>query len=110
MSSTGGPESELHDARRRELIQALDDALSTNMIRPTAWACLWLSDIQKLEDLLAQAQRSSIMIGAFLEAIETTTKIVPTWCQRKGAPTAASTPQDPSIPRSEPARDQASLS
>ncbi|KAF2184435.1 hypothetical protein K469DRAFT_709186 [Zopfia rhizophila CBS 207.26] len=39
-----------------ELLQALNDALPANTIRPTTWACLWLYDINKLVDLLALAQ------------------------------------------------------
>jgi hypothetical protein len=37
MASTDGPTAEFDDLRRKELLKALQDALSTD-IRPTAWA------------------------------------------------------------------------
>jgi hypothetical protein len=79
MASTGGPEAEFHDPRRQELLQALNDALSTN-IRPTTWACLWLSDIDELQHILAlaQAQRTLPLVRSHFEAIEVNARIVPT--------------------------------
>jgi hypothetical protein len=78
MASTGGPEAEFDNPRRTELLEALKDALLTDTIRPTAWACLWLSDIDKLENLVAQSQASPIPIKATLEYIESQARIVPT--------------------------------
>jgi hypothetical protein len=40
MASTNGPTAEFNDLHRNELLQALQDALSTDTLRPTAWACL----------------------------------------------------------------------
>jgi len=77
IASTGGPEAEFQDPRRRELLQALKDALYTE-IRPTASACLWLCDIDKLEDIVAQTQAQTTYVRSFFEAIEAQARIVPT--------------------------------
>ncbi|KAF2184436.1 hypothetical protein K469DRAFT_688896 [Zopfia rhizophila CBS 207.26] len=97
MASTGGPEAEFHDPRRRELLQRLSDALPTDTIRPTSWACLWLCDIDKLEDLLVQAQTTPTTLALAFEGVEVA-KIVPTWTQRKRPASTVSTPQNPSTP------------
>ncbi|KAF2189132.1 hypothetical protein K469DRAFT_701685 [Zopfia rhizophila CBS 207.26] len=97
MASTGGSEAEFHDPRRQKLLRALNDALP-GTIRPTAWACLWLSDIDSLANLVAQAQVSPLAFVGFFESIEISTRIVPTWTQRKRPASAASTPQNPSTP------------
>ncbi|KAF2180121.1 hypothetical protein K469DRAFT_753606 [Zopfia rhizophila CBS 207.26] len=97
MASTDGPEAEFHDPRRRELLQALNDALPP--LRPTAWACLWFCDIDKLEELLALAQTMPAVAVAFFEGTEVSARIVPTWTQRKRPASAASTPQNPSTPQ-----------
>jgi hypothetical protein len=67
ITSTRGPEVELHDPRRRELLQALNDALSADTIRQTAWACLCLCDVDKLVDLLALAQTSLLLRWPFFQ-------------------------------------------
>ncbi|KAF2177893.1 hypothetical protein K469DRAFT_754850 [Zopfia rhizophila CBS 207.26] len=99
MASTGGSEAEFHDLRRRELLQALSDALPTDIIRPTAWACLWLSDIEKLKELLAEAQKKPTAMVILFEGMEVLARIVPTWTQRKRPASAASTPLQPSTPQ-----------
>ncbi|KAF2188326.1 hypothetical protein K469DRAFT_703833 [Zopfia rhizophila CBS 207.26] len=99
MASTGGSEAEFHDPRRRELLQALNDALPANTIRPTAWACLWLCDIDKLVDLLALAQTTPTATLFIFEGVEVSARIVPTWTQRKRPASAASTPLQPSTPQ-----------
>ena len=81
MASINGPEAEFHDTHRKELLQALKDALPAKSIRPTAWACLWLGDLDKLEDFLALAQRKPVdatMAAYSLESVEVTARIVPT--------------------------------
>jgi hypothetical protein len=78
MASTDGSEAEFHDPHRKALLQALKDALRSSPIRPTAWACLWLSDIDKLENLVAQSQASPILVTATLEGIESQARVVPT--------------------------------
>jgi hypothetical protein len=78
MASTGGPEAEFNDPRRKELLQALKNALSGYAaIRPTAWACLWLSDIDSLVNLVTLAQTTPAATVGFFEAIEVSTRIVP---------------------------------
>jgi hypothetical protein len=48
-------DAEFHDPERIELLKALKTALGVDVIRtPTAWACLWLSDIDSLRNLLRQ--------------------------------------------------------
>jgi hypothetical protein len=78
MASSGGPEAEFDDPHRKELIEALKDALFIDTIRPTAWACLWLSDIDKLKDLVAAAQATPILVQSALEGVEVFARIVPT--------------------------------
>jgi hypothetical protein len=78
MASTSGPEAEFHDPRRQELLQALNDALPADTIRPTAWACLWLCDIDKLEDLLTLAQTMPTAAVYCFEGMEVLARIVPT--------------------------------
>ncbi|KAF2191182.1 hypothetical protein K469DRAFT_366244 [Zopfia rhizophila CBS 207.26] len=99
MASTGGPEAEFHDPRRQELLQALNDALPANTIRPTTWACLWLCDIDKLVDLLALAQTMPTATLFIFGGTEVLARIVPTWTQRKRPASAASTPPQPSTPQ-----------
>jgi hypothetical protein len=77
MAPTGGAEAEFDDPRRKELLEALHDALSTNTIRPTAWACLWLSDIDKLKDLVLRTQAEPYLIMTYFEAMEVLMRIVP---------------------------------
>ncbi|KAF2190446.1 hypothetical protein K469DRAFT_746946 [Zopfia rhizophila CBS 207.26] len=99
MASTGGPEAEFHDPRRKELLEALKDALPAYVImRPTACACLWLSDIDSLTNLVAQTQVLPPAFISFFESVESSTRVVPTWTQRKRPASAASTPQNPSTP------------
>jgi hypothetical protein len=69
---------EFIDVRRKELLQASKNALPADTIRPTAWACLWLSDLDKLEELLALAQTMPTVMAFILEGVEVLAKIVPT--------------------------------
>jgi hypothetical protein len=78
MASTEGPEAEFDDPHRKQLLGALKDALLADTIRPTAWACLWLSDIDELKKLVAIAQATPAVIQSTLEVVEVTTRIVPT--------------------------------
>jgi hypothetical protein len=79
MASTGGPEAELHDPRRRKLLQALNDALPAfETLLPTAWACLWLCDVDKLVGLLALAQTTPTAALGFFDSMEVSARIVPT--------------------------------
>jgi len=48
-------DAEFHDPERIELLKALKTALGVDVIPyPTAWACLWLSDIDRLRHLVRQ--------------------------------------------------------
>jgi hypothetical protein len=79
MTSTGGPEAELRDPRRRELLQALNDALpALETLRPTAWACLWLCDVDKLVELLNLAQTAPTATLSFFDSMEFFARIIPT--------------------------------
>jgi hypothetical protein len=78
MASSGGPEAEFDDPHRKELIEALKDALLADTIRPTAWACLWLSDIDKLKDLVTAAQATPAVVKIAFEGVEDLARIVPT--------------------------------
>jgi hypothetical protein len=78
MASTGGLEAEFQDPRRKELLQALKDALSVDTIRSIAWACLWLSDINMLEDIVAEARTMPLLVESDLENIELQARLVST--------------------------------
>jgi hypothetical protein len=78
MASTGGPEAEFDDPRRKELIESLKDALLADTIRPTAWACLWLSDIDKLKNFVALSQAQPTFVKLALDGMEDLVRIVPT--------------------------------
>lgn len=76
MASSGGPETEFNDPGRKELLQALSDALPDTTFSPTVWACLWLSDIDVLKNIVASAKYTPDIINrALLNA--GSTKIVP---------------------------------
>jgi hypothetical protein len=77
MSSTDGLEAEFNDPRRKELLQALKKVIPAVTIGRTAWACLWLSDIDMLEDITALAQARPIFAQATLVAVELVARIVP---------------------------------
>jgi hypothetical protein len=77
-SQTTIMEAEFDDPRRKELLQALNNALPAYTVRPTAWACLWLSDIDMLEDIVAQAQERAFPTKATLEVVESLARLVPT--------------------------------
>ncbi|OCK78435.1 hypothetical protein K432DRAFT_406469 [Lepidopterella palustris CBS 459.81] len=73
MASEGGPDAEFHDPVRIELLQTLQTALGVSVIEsPTAWVCLWLSDVVRLRSLRTRQsstastpQRPSIPQGPY---------------------------------------------
>ena len=77
MASTDGPEAEFDDPRRKQLLGELKDALLTDTVRPTAWACLWLSDIDELEKLVASAQTIPTLVKMTFEGTDVSARIVP---------------------------------
>ena len=57
MASTDGPEAEFNNPHRKELLKALKGALLADTIQPTVWASLWLSDIDRLEDIVSLTKK-----------------------------------------------------
>ena len=77
MASEGGPEAEFHDSRRQQLLETLKRALNVDTISsPTVWACLWLSDIDRLQQLIPQSKRESDFTLSVFRDIENSGKIV----------------------------------
>ena len=54
-ASKGGPQAEFDVPDRISLLTTLKNVLDVD-IPPTVWACLWLSDIDKLEELVNTAK------------------------------------------------------
>ncbi|OCK86096.1 hypothetical protein K432DRAFT_421279 [Lepidopterella palustris CBS 459.81] len=109
MASEGGPDAEFHDPVRIELLEALQTALGVDVIAaPTAWACLWLSDIERLRDIVREAQTPSVFIIGTFEHMEHSARIVPQWTQRTRLSSTASTPQQPSTPQRPSSAQQSS--
>ena len=75
MTSEGGPEAEFHNPRRQQLLEALQRALNVD-ISPTTWACLWLSDIDRLQRLISQAEMDPTFARSAFEA-KSLDKMVP---------------------------------
>ncbi|KMU90616.1 hypothetical protein CIHG_08427 [Coccidioides immitis H538.4] len=62
-----GPQVEFQDEKRQMLLGKLKDTLDCT-VSPTAWACLWLSDISTLEEKVAPVNPSQLEINrSFLE-------------------------------------------
>ena len=74
-ASKGGPQAEFHVTDRVSLLKTLKNALNTD-IPPTAWACLWLSDIDKLKELVDVAKRQPVVYQGYFKSIESEAKIV----------------------------------
>jgi hypothetical protein len=74
-TSQGGPQAEFHVTERVGLLKALKNALDVD-IPPTVWACLWLSDIDKLKVLVDTAKEASSMLETHFKSIERETRIV----------------------------------
>jgi hypothetical protein len=71
-ASNGGPQAEFHATDRISLLKTLKNALNAD-IPPTAWACLWLSDIDNLKVLVTQ---QPTLLRVYFKSIEDETKIV----------------------------------
>lgn len=70
-------DAEFHDLDRIELLQALETALGDDAIpSPTAWACLWLSDMDRLRDLVRDAQERPLFLVSFFRSMELSVKLV----------------------------------
>jgi len=70
-------DTEFRDDERIELLKALKIALGSDTIpSQTAWACLWLSDIDRLRDLVHDAQVRGYLVMATFQNMESNEKIV----------------------------------
>ena len=74
-ASKGGPQAEFHVTDRISLLKTLKNALNAD-IPPTVWACLWLSDIDKLKELVGEAKRQPLTYYGYFQWIESGAKIV----------------------------------
>jgi hypothetical protein len=74
-ASQGGPQAEFHVTDRISLLKTLKNALDAD-IPPTVWACLWLSDIDKLKVLVNVAKEEPSMLRNHFGSIERETRIV----------------------------------
>jgi hypothetical protein len=62
MASEGISETDFDDPHRLALLKTLKEALGVSGVAPIIWACLWLSDISILEDLVHAAQANKIRV------------------------------------------------
>jgi hypothetical protein len=73
-------DTEFHDPERMKLLEALKTVLDSDTIPyPTVWACLWLSDVDCLRDIVHQAQSSHLGLNTLMSTfrdMERSTKIV----------------------------------
>ncbi|KKZ66560.1 hypothetical protein EMCG_07674 [[Emmonsia] crescens] len=73
---------EFADARRIELLEHLDRLSNGQLFSPELWAFLWLGDIEKLHDWVAEAENNAQVTFVYLEAMIKQSNIVQTWMQR----------------------------
>jgi hypothetical protein len=64
------PAPELSQARRLGLLEQLKGGIEISDIQPTAWACLWLSDIGHLEELVQLAEKMPHFVRLILDGME----------------------------------------
>ncbi len=69
-------DAEFHEPERMKLLKALKTALESDTIPPTAWACLWLSDVDRLQQLVRDAQASPLLLRGYFRDMECSEKIV----------------------------------
>jgi hypothetical protein len=74
-TSQGGPQAEFHVTERIGLLKTLKNALDVD-IPPTVWACLWLSDIDRLKVLVNTAKEVPSTLEGHFMSIEHETRIV----------------------------------
>ena len=74
-ASTGGPEAEFHVTDRVSLLKTLKDTLQGD-VPSTIWASLWLSDIDKLKELVDRVKQDVTPWASYLKSIESETRIV----------------------------------
>lgn len=70
-------DTEFHDEERIGLLEALKTALGSDTIpSQTAWACLWLSDIDCLRRLVHSTQAHRYILIPIFQNMERSAKIV----------------------------------
>jgi hypothetical protein len=74
-ASQGGPQAEFHIRDRMSLLKIMKSALIAD-IPPTVWACLWLSDVDKLRVLVNMAIQQPLVCHVLFQWIESEAKIV----------------------------------
>ena len=74
-TSEGGPRAEFRNRHRMSLLMTLKNTLNAD-VPPTIWACLWLSDIDKLKELVDVAKRQPLMLQGYFKWVESEAKIV----------------------------------
>lgn len=73
---------------RKDLLAELSDALNTEKVRTSFWACLQVCDIDQLRDLIRQAKAAPILVAILIENCNSVPR---TWKQQPPkAPTEAS--------------------
>ena len=70
-----GPIPEADVTNRIKLLTILKETLQ-DAVPPTVWACLWLSDMEKLEELVDQVQLQPCPWLAYFSSIESNAKKV----------------------------------
>lgn len=73
--SAAGPAPEIQQPRRIILLETLKSRFSYN-VPSTAWACLWLSDLDILERLVAKAKVDPLGLFTNFRYLEGDAKIV----------------------------------
>src|ERR1700740_151061 len=65
--SAVGQEEDLNSQRRRNLLIELGQALGTNEVPASFWACLQVCDIERLEYILQNARVSPFFVSCFAD-------------------------------------------
>jgi len=74
--SEHSPEAEFDSLDRISLLTTLKHALREN-ISPTAWACLWLSDIDTLKRRVQLAETDPFSVFSAFQTVESSVQLVP---------------------------------
>jgi hypothetical protein len=68
-------DTEFDDPRRMKLLDALKTALGVDVIPPTVWACLWLSDIDCLRERVRAAQSQPFLMMSTFQYMEANIRV-----------------------------------
>jgi hypothetical protein len=74
--STTMADAEFDEPERMKLLKDLITALESNTVPPTAWVCLWLSDVDRLRELVREAQAYPLSLMNSFENMENSIKLV----------------------------------